>query len=344
MSAVIKTSMKNTSKIDSENYISQIMSVQLKNFVFHKKQEKLEGDNISIPGFHEYNFLLKYNYNVQHLKQIAKYYKLKITGNKTQLISRIQSHLFLSNFILKIQKVIKGYLQRKYDKCHGPAYLKRSLCTNTCDFYTMDEMNEIALEQFFSYKDQDGFIYGFDIISLFGLINKSNGIIKNPYNRMPITQTVMENFKTLFRLSNILKIPINVEIKNTEINNLSIEKTIELRTISLFQTIDNLGNYTNPAWFMSLNRNQLIRFLRELLDIWSYRAQLPTEVKRLICPPLGDPFSRMPSINIIQSYENICDIRQNILIVLEKLVNSGIDRDNPIFRSVLCSCCFNFSK
>lgn len=326
--SVIKTSIKNTTKLDSENYINQIMLIQSKNLVFHKKQEKIENDNISIPGFHEYTFLLKYNYNAQHLKQIAKYYKLKTTGNKKQLISRIQTYLFLSNSILKIQKVIKGYLQRKYDICHGPAYLNRSLCTNAYDFFTMDEMTEINLDQFFSYKDEDGFIYGFDIISLYNLINKSSGIIKNPYNRIPINQKVMETFKTLFRLGNILNIKINVEIKNTEINNLSVEKTIELRTLSLFQSIDNLGNYTNSSWFMSLNRNQLIRFLRELLDIWTYRAQLSMEVKRLICPPLGDPFNQMHSLNMIQNYENIFDIRKEILFILEKFVNSGIDRDN----------------
>ena len=101
---------------------------------------------------------------------IAKHYKLKITGNKNQLNSRIYYHLYLSYFALKIQKQLRGYFQRQYNKCHGPAYLDRSLCTNKCDFYTMDDIKDIPLEQFFSYMDNDNFIYGFDILSIYNLI------------------------------------------------------------------------------------------------------------------------------------------------------------------------------
>lgn len=327
---------KNTSKIEQETYISEIMAKQEKHLFSKKKQdkqdkqdkqEKIEGEIVSIPVFGEHNLLTKYNYNVHQLKTFAKYYKLKITGNKQQLISRLYNYLYLSCFILKIQKIFRGHLQRKYNMSHGPACLNRSLCTNTSDFFTMDEMKDIPMEQFFSYKDDDGFIYGFDLMSLHNLINKANGIVKNPYNRRPITPRIMENFKTLFRLSSVLKIPVLVDIKILD-NTLSNEKTVELRALELFQTIDSLGNYSSPLWFMSLNRNNLIKFLRELIDIWTYRAQLSIEVKRAICPPIGDPFHRMGSFQLLQSYENINDIRKSILTIMEKLVNLGVDRDN----------------
>ena len=35
----------------------------------------------------------------------------------------------------------------------------------------------------------------------------------------------------------------------------------DVRNKSLFQTIDSLGNYSNADWFLSLNRNQLIKFI-----------------------------------------------------------------------------------
>ena len=50
---------------------------------------------------------------------------------------------------------------------HGPAYINRSLCTNQTDFFTMNDLKNIPINQFFSFKDQDGFIYGFNIISLY---------------------------------------------------------------------------------------------------------------------------------------------------------------------------------
>jgi hypothetical protein len=290
-----------------------------------EKLEKNDNDLDHVPKYNEYNLLLKINYNVQQLKLFAKTYKLKITGNKQQLVSRIYSHLYLSNQLIKIQKLIRGCLTRKYNNIHGPAFKNRLLCTNTFDFLSMDKLTSIQNEQFFSFKDKDGFIYGFDILSLYNLIYKCNGIVKNPFNQQPLTSTVIENLKTLLRLSKILKINISTEILDvTKV--VSNKKSVELRTLTLFQNIDALGNYSNPQWFLILNKNKLIKFLRELIDIFHFRANLAIEIKRAICPPTGNPFT-MANFHILQNLENLDDIRKIILEILEKMVNTGIDKD-----------------
>ena len=137
-----------------------------------KKLDKIDGELETIPKFNEYGLLLKYNYNLKQLKQIAKENKLKITGNKQQLVSRIYSFLYLSNLVIRVQKIMRGCLQRKYDKLHGPAFMNRLLCTNNFDFLSMDALTDVPNAQFFSFKDEDGFIYGFDILSLHNLIYK----------------------------------------------------------------------------------------------------------------------------------------------------------------------------
>jgi hypothetical protein len=77
----------------------------------------------------------------------------------------------------------------------------------------MDELKILPFYQFFSFKDEDGFIYGFDIISLYNLIIKSrkNGEnnVKNPYNRTVIPVYIYRNISTLIRLSKILNLPID---------------------------------------------------------------------------------------------------------------------------------------
>ena len=289
-----------------------------------KKLEKNNNDLDHVPKYNEYSLLLKFNYNVQQLKLFAKTYKLKITGTKEQLVSRIYSHLYLSNQTIKIQKLIRGYLIRKYNNIQGPAFKNRLLCNNTFDFLSMDKLTSIQNEQFFSFEDKDGFIYGFDILSLYNLIYKCNGIVKNPFNQQPLTSTVIENLKSLLRLSKILKINISTEILDvtTVVSN---KKSIELRALTLFQNIDALGNYSNPQWFLILNKNQLIKFLRELIDIFHFRANLTNEIKKAICPPNGNPF--MINFNVLQNLENLDDVRKIILEILEKLVNTGIDKD-----------------
>jgi len=52
-------------------------------------KNKITKDNFIIPQLNEYQMLFTNNYKLSELKEIAKHYKLKITGNKTILISRI---------------------------------------------------------------------------------------------------------------------------------------------------------------------------------------------------------------------------------------------------------------
>ena len=308
------------------NYYTKLCEKVTKDLRFSKKPEKIECDN-SIPSFAESEHLCKYKYNLQDLKSIAKIYKLKISGTKSQLKNRIYSFLFLSNLTVKIQKRIRGYLQRKYDSYHGPALRKRELCTNNFDFLSMEELTNIPSNQFFSFKDNDGFIYGFDLVSLYNLISKSSSSVKNPFNQQPIGAKVIENFRTLLRLSRILNIKISTEIADIT-KEVSNKKSLELRCLSLFQNIDALGNYSDPQWFLSLNKEQLIKFIRELIDIWSYRAPLTIETKRSICPPTGHPFLRLSNFHLLQTLENLDDIRMIILEIMERFVNTGINKDS----------------
>jgi hypothetical protein len=322
----VKSSKSRNDNINNDyfNFLGDKIS---KNLQISKKLDKVDGELENIPNFNEYEVLLKYNYNIKQLKQIAKEHKLKITGNKQQLVSRIYSYLYLSHLVIRVQKIIRGCLQRKYNNIHGPAFKNRLLCTNNFDFLSMDELTTIPNEQFFSFKDDDGFIYGFDILSLHNLIYKCNGAVKNPFNQQPLTSKVIENFRSLLRVSRVLKINILTEISDVT-KEVSDKKSVELRALTLFQNIDALGNYSNAQWFLTLNRNQLIKFIRELVDIWQYRANLTNETKKAICHPTGNPFQRLPNFNILQTLENLDEVRKIILEIMEKFVNTGIDKDN----------------
>jgi len=291
-----------------------------------KIAKKVEEDNLITPTIHECHLLIANNYNQKQLKQFAKEYKLKISGNKGQLVERLFSHLKLSSIIVKIQKQFRGWLQRKYNNLHGPAYLKRQLCTNDTDFLTGDDLAIIPFEQFFSFKDKDNFIYGFDVVSLYNLIIKSGKHVKNPYNRNVIAPSIITGITKLLRLSRALNIKVNIDVKDIS-QEITQQKSLELRTLDLFQNIDALGNYSNPQWFLDLNRIKLIKFIRELTDIWEYRAQLTIETKKLICPPHGTPFRNLHGITI-NNEQQLNSLRNIILDILEKMVNSGVDADS----------------
>jgi len=60
--------------------------------------------------------------------------------------------------------------------------------------------------------------------------------------------------------------------------------------LHLFQNIDLLGHYSDPDWFLHLTYQEHITFLRELMDIWNYRAELSYNARASIYPPYGNPF------------------------------------------------------
>jgi hypothetical protein len=289
------------------------------------KKKKISSEEFAIPKHSEFEMINTYNYTVTQLKKIARHYSLAISGNKPVLIDRLVKFLKTSIYATKIQCVFRAFLQKMYNHTHGPAFLNRNLCNNTSDFYTMDEINDIPLAQFFSYKDMDGFIYGFDLLSLYNLILTSDKDPVNPYNRNILPVNIPTLIRNKIRLSHVLKIPIEISIdKNIPTHN--AQKRYEMRCLTLFQEIDCLGNYSNSEWFTSLDRHSLIKYLRELMDIWNFRAQLTHEVKCQISPPCGNPL-RNASINIIYDLPTP-SLQLFILSVMENLVKSGIDRDS----------------
>jgi hypothetical protein len=275
--------------------------------------------------------LTTHAYSLSNLQLIAKNYKIKISGNKQELLIRLFSFLRLSNFAIKIQKIFRGRIQRLYNKLHGPAYLNRALCTNNTDFFTIENLSDLSNSYFFSYKDNDNFIYGFDVISLHNLILKSDKPVKNPYNRNNIPEVEVANFKRMMNISKALKIHVNLQIQQ-DTTHFSQKKILELRALELFQTINYLGNYSNAEWLLSLTHQNLIKFMRELMDIWNYRIGLSNQVKCNIYPPHGDIFR-----NINYSYLHINQeldmIKKSVLTILERFVNSGIDQDSKALGS-----------
>jgi hypothetical protein len=289
-----------------------------------KKRKKISQDDFQILQFSQFNHLIHINYNVKQLKSICKYYRQKSSGNKKELNNTCYNFLKLSYHLQKIQKIFRGYIVRKLFTLRGPAYITRK-CTNETDFFTLEDLKEIPNVQFFSYKDKDDFTYGFDICSLYNMIVVEKMEKKNPYNRNPFPKDIISNIKTIARLSKLLGYTLNIVIDN-KIDELSIKKKIELKTLNIFQKIDELGFITIPQWFLNLNRTLLRTFIHELMDIWNYRAQLSNETKYKIEPIRGNPFYTF-NIPFILTQEKH-QLQKRILEIIEIFITSGVTRED----------------
>ena len=287
------------------------------------KRPKVSSEEFQIPSVFNYSHIIYFNYNVSQLRSISRFYKQKISGNKKQLVYRLYNFLKLSKHIIKIQALYRGYLRRLYNRLQGPAWRDRE-CVNTTDFLSLKTVTNIPYHQFFSYTCIDGQIYGFNIMSLYNLIKK-NKVRKNPYNRLIIEEYTIKDVFLLIKIAKILNEPMIISIKN-ETANLSLEKKIQLKTLSLFQKLDSLGHTTDTRWISNLSRIKLIRWIKELRDIWNYRSELVNSKKRSICPPNGDPFI---GINISSLGDaNIMTLRRTCLCIMENLIMRSSNSDD----------------
>jgi hypothetical protein len=289
------------------------------------KQKKIDDVNIIDINYTNYNNLIINNFNISDLKKGLKQYKLKNTGKKSELLDRLYNFLKSSSYVIKLQRLFRGFIIRKMFKLRGSVvFNNREQCVNKEDFLTMDSLNKISPIDFFSFEDDDKHIYGFHIMSIYNLI-KNNDKILNPYTRKELNEDIITNIYKIIKICKIMKIPIDIVIQNDNCE-LSVKRKIEMRTIEIFQIINSLGNYSEPRWFLNLSKNELYKFTRELFDIWNYRANLTEQVKCNICPPRGIICSQFER-NLIFMENNIFSLQTKILNILEKLITSGIDQD-----------------
>ena len=285
-----------------------------------RKRRRVTDDEFSILKPGEQENLSMRNYKVQHLKIMCRHYKQRVGGNKDELTKRMYNYLRLSYYAIKVQRMCRKYLFKKYISAKGPAFIKRGLCVNDNDFFTMESVKEISNEQFITYKCKDGKIYGFDIMSLYNLIRKGSAPFTNPYNRIELPRHLLDNGNYLLQMSKHYGDKIITKIEEEEMDS---SKELELRVLAAFQKIQELGNYVNHTWLWSLQRVHLIRFVRELVDIWNYRAQLANEAKRQIYPPHGDIFRHLNLYMLPVSDRD--QLRTLSVTIIERLINNGVD-------------------
>ena len=341
-----RNSSENETLLGCNNIMEHYLNLSIKN---KKSYVKISDSDFVIPIFVFYNDILKYNYNVSQLRAIAKHYKLSTSGNKDYLKKRLFNFLYYSYNIIIVQKYVRYFLTKKYIKVHGPAFYNRSLCSNDVDFCTLDNLSTICYNQFISFKDNNSHIYGFDIKSLYNLFIKSDNAKKNnnsnsntsnvlnPFTNIFFSHNILEQLLEYIRLTKLLK--LELDLNYDELIIVSLNKQLEMKILTLFQRIDSLGNYTNIKWFMELDKYGLIHFIRELADIWNYRANLTLETKRAIVPPSGNPFhSDHINIHNLPQY-NFIQIKKYSIQIIDLMINKGINETSCVLGSyyVLCA-------
>ena len=294
-----------------------------------KKKSKIHENDFYIIEMKEHYLMKQYDYNVSQLKRIAKNYKIKVSGNKNELRKRIYKYLHDSWYSIIIQKYLRRYYVKQFLKLKGPAILNRTLCTNTQDFYSLLNINEIEFNNFISFNN-DNTVFGYEITSLLYYLKSNKNVIKNPYTGIIFSEEEINTLNRVIKMTNVLY--PDLDLKSVEKDIIQQQKSqpdnIKNKYISICQKIDELGHYSQINWFYTLSNRQIIRFIRELRDIWIYRAQLTDESKKKICHPHGKPFSFIESqITIIHTW-NIRTLHNIVIRLCENFLFNSLNDEH----------------
>ncbi len=302
-----------------------------------KKKQKVHNDDFRILNLNEYDEILRNNYNVSQLKKMCKYHKYKVSGNKTELIKRIYNNMRLSYYAVKIQSIVRSNFVKKLMRMKKVYLYKNS--TNDIDFLTLESINKLKISQIICLESgEKNHVYSFDICSLYNLfkekydyakkhrknLKKYLSTILNPFNRQPLPENIHKQLHEIVKYTKICGLDINITIDNNSYNE-DIKKKNIFNAIELFQTIDTFGFITDSKWFMDLNTYKLSKFMKELMDVWDYRAQLTSETSNKIYPSsLGYPFRIRRQL----FQRDIEGVRSVVLKTIGKFINAGVDHNS----------------
>jgi hypothetical protein len=210
---------------------------------------------------------------------------------------------------------------------HGIAYWNKSLLTNDSDFFSTEPFTDLASTMFFSYKDIDNHVYGFDIRSIHTIVYRARlagEIPVNPYNRNPIPHAILR------KVSNLVK-SLQKRSMPTEWSPLeppTPEQQWRMNVVDLFHKIDELNYYSSPDWFIQLDVNNHRKFYMELHAIWTHRAGLSIMQKNTIVPNFSSRlFRHSPWALLDQSLESLQKLNMD---TIRLLISSAEDKNDRI--------------
>lgn len=251
------------------------------------------------------------------IKRSCEYYELsKESFRELQRFFRNKLEPFLKDIksIILIQKRFRIWNINRRNKSN-----------NKEDCGTMELINDIPIQYYIDYTDEENFTYSFDIRSLNIILNESSP--KNPFTqkKMNITDEFMKKFN--YKINQIKE--KEGGIVKFESPKLTSDQRYQQFLIRVFQKIDLLGHYTDTLWFQNMDLIDLKDFYRAAYDMFAYRAQLSSDIRKKIVKD-GLLFNNF--INSIQNFreKNKQMLQFEILREIERIVDEGEDKEYKI--------------
>lgn len=249
------------------------------------------------------------------LKKICKKYNISETGNKKQLFYRIAARQYLDICSTQIIKIIKGWIVRHCLHLRGPGLENRAACINQTDFFSLEDIQTIPYEQFYSFRDSRNNVYGGDIRSFYNL-KMGDYETLNPYNRDRIYSYQFAEMKRIATIHNIFfQTHTNLYMRDDCDKNYVINKTIEI-FMRFRKLVDPKWKpiYGQPSIFYNSPIERCLLLISQMKHNW-----------REFCAREDIPYSKSifrknVNINYIVDQQNKWNIKRCVLELFEDMI------------------------
>jgi hypothetical protein len=270
-------------------------------------------------------------HTVKQLKYLLRNLGATLSGSKSELLARLKAYVIVNCNAMTIQRIYRGWVMNRAYVLFNKYENTRNKCVNDTDFYNLDKLNDIPKFKFITVTDEHNHSYGFSLNSLYTLSKQPP--MKNPYNRLPISDIVSKHLSWIYNLGHFKRINEDTDNVTSKMN---INELYTLKVVSLFQHINSLGNYSNPTWFLELSLVKIQQFFKYLRDIWYYRAGIDVVTRRNICPS-ADPFTVRINESLLYALDNInyeTYVKLQVLNVMHLMVFTGVNDDSKSLGSL----------
>lgn len=339
-----KSKQINQLALCKDPYLSKLTSQQINdNFLFYKLNKYLNPTNTS--GNTTNN-----NTNKNRQLDITTEHKRKVLIRLLTLLARIDHLDPTHGKIIKLQGAIRKnkYRIRQWNRGKGAVY-PLIQCTNKDDFCSLDPLDTIPQRLLFTYRDTDGFTYGFNLLSFLELLSGADQPL-NPYTRKPIIRNVINRANKYYRiLTNWSKVDepdvLARQISEQAIKNhtnmayglvqqsnarLSYKERIKHRLRNVFKKINYLGYQTNTEWLLDKPAPVLVSFIKTMARNWSYQLGFTDATKQSLMAPRDIHEFEALVNNAYRNSQQLghsssLHLLNRILTVLEPLINNPAD-------------------
>jgi hypothetical protein len=176
--------------------------------------------------------------------------------------------------------------RRRLRKSMGPCTFVPANAENESDLLTLESTSQIPLTYRFSYIDSNN-VWLFDIRFFVQLLHNGSEL-KNPFNQIPLTQTVIGDLQKRIEILRARGQPV-IYVEEGE---LSAEQIWNQKVLDIFLKMNALGFPVNLLWFDMMTVLTHERFYTRLYNLWTYHLQLSEEQKETMVP--GHAVGRAP--------------------------------------------------